>query len=42
MMQLLAHVTPSEAPVGLLLFLGGCACGATIITLIRRLRTRFS
>lgn len=38
MIDTLAHITPLEAPAGLLLFLAGAACGALAVMLVRRLR----
>ena len=38
MINVLAHITPVEAPAGLLLFLGGFAAGALAILLVRHFR----
>lgn len=38
MANLLAHVTPAEAPGGLLLFVAGVTCGALAMALVRRFR----
>ncbi len=38
MLNTLAHITPVEAPAGLLLFLAGFAAGALAISLVRRFR----
>ena len=38
MLTTLAHITPVEAPTGLLLFLVGFAAGALAMSLVRRFR----
>ena len=38
MTNALAHITPVEAPVGLLVFLAGFAVGALVMLLVRRFR----
>ncbi len=38
MLNLLAHITPVEAPAGGLLFLAGIACGALAMAIVRRFR----
>ncbi len=38
MIDTLAHITPVEAPAGLLLFLAGFAAGALAMSLARRFR----
>lgn len=40
MIHILAHITPVEAPAGVLLFLAGFMLGAVIPKLAARLRTR--
>ena len=38
MLTLFAHITPVEAPAGLLLFLVGFAAGALAVSLVSRFR----
>jgi hypothetical protein len=38
MISPLAHVTPVQAPAGLLLFLAGVVCGMLMVSLVRRFR----
>jgi len=40
MINAFAHITPVEAPAGLLLFFAGFAAGALAISLIGRFRLR--
>jgi hypothetical protein len=40
MISVLAHLTPVEAPAGILLFLAGCAVGLVVAALLRRLSPR--